>query len=90
METEVKHKRKVDYRKLNAGKRFCNTDVEHEVGEKLGISHLLVRQVAEAQSKFILQTIKGGGMEVITMVYLGKLKVNPYQVQKMMGKQMKR
>ena len=86
---DLKTKSKVDYKKLNESKRFCNQDLIVEVAEKLGVSEQLVKEIAEAQAKLAAKTIKSGTLQTIILPYLGKLKVNPYQVQKMMGNSMK-
>jgi hypothetical protein len=79
----------IDYKKLNENKRFCNTDVIQEVAEELDLPEDLVASIAAAQSGYTAQTIKAGGLETILFVYLGKFKVNPFQVQKMMANSMK-
>lgn len=85
----MNRKSQVNYKELNEKKRFCNNDVYHEVSEELNLPTALIQLVADSQSKFTASTMKAGGMESITMVYLGKFKVNPRQVQKMMGKSMR-
>lgn len=86
---ELRRKSKIDYQKLNASKRFCNDDLIREVAEKLNISEQLVKEVVEAQAKLAAKTIKSGGLETVILPYLGKLKVNPYHIQKLMAKSMK-
>jgi glutamate formiminotransferase len=80
---------KVNYEELNAAKRFCNKDVIEDVAEELGLPVHLITDIVETQSKFTLQTIQGGGLETIMYVYLGKFKINPRQVQKLMAKSMR-
>lgn len=82
-------KRRVDYHKLNSSKRFCNDLIISEIAEELEIEISLVEKVAQSQSKFTVNTFRRGGMESVTYVYLGKFKVNPFKVQKMMANQMK-
>lgn len=82
----VKHK--IDYKKLNAEKKFCNEEVLADVAEELDLSLDVVRDIVDAQSAFTARTMKAGGMETIMYVYLGKFKVGLYQVQKMMANAM--
>jgi hypothetical protein len=83
---EHKFIRKVDYKKLNENKEFCNEQIIQEVSEKMSIPYAVVKSVAEAQSKFTSDTIRGGGLETIVMPYLGKFKVAPKRVQILMRK----
>lgn len=70
------------YKQLNANKKFLNADVIAEVAEEFDLPFDTVKGIVDAQFKFTAQTIKGGGLETIMFVYLGKFKVNPRQVQK--------
>jgi nucleoid DNA-binding protein len=79
----------VNYAELNAKKKFCNNDLIHEVADKLNVGESMVKAIVDSQSKFTAYTIKSGTMDSIAIVYLGKFKVNPKQVQKMMSKSMK-
>lgn len=83
---ERSYSRNVDYKKINEEKRYCNEQVIQEVAEKLNLSYSLVKSVIDAQSKFTSNVIKGGGLETIVMPYLGKFKVSPTKIQKMMAK----
>lgn len=84
MVTEKKLKRKINYKELNSNKKFCNEEVITEVAEELNVPQSLVRLIEQSQSKYTKQTIKAGGLESIIYVYLGRFKVNPRQIQKMM------
>lgn len=86
---DLKRKSKIDYKKLNENKRFCNDDLIHDIVDKHQIKEDLVREIIEAQSKFAAKIIKSGGLQTIILPYLGKLRVNPYHVQKLMAKSMK-
>lgn len=85
----LRRKSKVDYRKLNESKRFCNNDLIVEVAEKLQVPEHLVKEIAEVQGRFAAKTIKSGTLKTVILPYLGKLKVNPYHVQKLMANSMK-
>lgn len=85
----LRRKSKVDYRKLNESKRFCNNDLIIEVAAELNVPEQLVKEIVEAQAKLAAKTIKSGTLQTVILPYLGKLKVNPYHVQKLMSKSMK-
>ena len=89
MERKERRKSRVNYKELNANKKFCNEEVIIEVAEDLHVSQDIVRRVADSQSKFTAQIVKSGALETIMYVHLGKFKVNPYQIQKMMANAMK-
>jgi hypothetical protein len=82
-------KKKINYKELNANKKFCNADVVEDVAEELGISSHIIAGIVETQSRYTAQVIQAGGLETIMFVYLGKFKINPRQVQKMMANSMK-
>lgn len=82
-------KNKIDYKKLNENKRFCNEDVIDKVAADLGLNPNTVRKVLEIQSEYTATTIRNGGMEQIIYPYIGRFKVNHRKVQKMMAKQMR-
>jgi hypothetical protein len=83
---ERSYSRDVDYKKINEEKRYCNEQVIQEIAANLDLSYDLVKSVVDAQSKFTSNIIKGGGLETIVMPYLGKFKVSPTKIQKMMAK----
>lgn len=87
--TERKKRNRFDYKKFNADKRFCNKDVIYDVSQELNIAEELVQQVADSQSEYTARTMRAGGLETIIYVYIGKFKVNPLQIQKMMANGMK-
>lgn len=80
--------KRIDYKKLNASKKFCNEDVIDNVSQELGISKEMVREVMEIQSDFLSSTIKSGGLENVIFVYLGRFRTNPRRIQKMMANSM--
>jgi hypothetical protein len=87
MKREVK--KRINYKELNANKRFCNDDVLEATAEELDLPKHLVASIVESQSKLTARTIQSGGLETIMYVYLGKFKINPLQVQRMMANSMK-
>lgn len=85
----MERKKRVNYKELNANKRFCNDDVLEEISEELDLPKHIVASIVDAQSQFTARTIQSGGLETIIFAYLGKFKINPRQVQKMMANSMR-
>jgi nucleoid DNA-binding protein len=75
-----------DYTKVNAKKNFCNEIIIEEVADERKVSVELVREVVHSHSRYILEIIKSGAFESISLPYLGKLKAKLRSVQKARSK----
>lgn len=75
----------VRYTDANKSRKYCNEEVYLKVADKLGVSHQLVADIFKAQADFSVRTIKRGGFEGITYIYLGKLKPNLRAIPKILS-----
>lgn len=82
----------MDYRDINQNRRIANEQLYIEVAEELnipGITSATVKEIVEAQSEFLFDTIRTGGLDNVIFPYLGKFKVNPRKLQAVINKQQK-
>lgn len=72
---------RIDYRKINQGKKFCNVVITEETAEELNVSLELVKEIIQANQEFSRKTIERGAYENVTLPYLGKLKARHKAIQ---------
>lgn len=72
---------RIDYRKINQNKQFCNQIITEETSEELNLDLSLVKEVIQANEQFARKSIERGAFENVTLPYLGKLKCKHKQVQ---------
>jgi len=74
---------------LTSNAKVVNQELYEEVADEIGVDEKLVQEVVNAHSKFTAKIVRVGAFEGVIMPYLGKIKVNPYKVQKIAANQEK-
>jgi len=72
--------KKQTYSKINNSRKVANQELYEAVASKLNISEQRVKEIIKQHSNYIVQTIREGFFDSVTLPYLGKIKAKKAKI----------